>query len=91
MRSSLTSFWGYNQPRRAALRRLLITLRIATFRFGPAVGRRSEATRRGLRWRDPVTSCAIPAEEAVVVIAVLVVLGNQIQNAFCNISGAIGQ
>jgi pilus assembly protein Flp/PilA len=28
---------------------------------------------------------------AVVVIAVLVVLGNQIQNAFCNISGAIGQ
>ncbi len=28
---------------------------------------------------------------AVVVIAVLIVLGNQIQNAFCNISGAIGQ
>jgi len=28
---------------------------------------------------------------AVVVIVVLVVLGNQIQNAFCNISGAIGQ
>jgi pilus assembly protein Flp/PilA len=28
---------------------------------------------------------------AVVVIAVLMVLGNQIQNAFCNISGAIGQ
>ena len=28
---------------------------------------------------------------AVLVIAVLMVLGNQIQNAFCNISGAIGQ
>lgn len=28
---------------------------------------------------------------AVVVIAVLMVMGNQIQNAFCNISGAIGQ
>jgi pilus assembly protein Flp/PilA len=28
---------------------------------------------------------------AVVVIAVLIVLGNQIQNAFCNISGAMGQ
>lgn len=28
---------------------------------------------------------------AVVVIAVLIVLGNQIQNAFCNVSGAIGQ
>ena len=28
---------------------------------------------------------------AVVVIAVLIVLGNQVQNVFCNISGAIGQ
>lgn len=28
---------------------------------------------------------------AVVVIAVLIVVGNQIQNTFCNISGAIGQ
>jgi len=28
---------------------------------------------------------------AVVVIVVLIVLGNQIQNAFCNISGAMGQ
>jgi pilus assembly protein Flp/PilA len=28
---------------------------------------------------------------AVVVIAVLIGLGNQIQNAFCNISGAMGQ
>ncbi len=27
---------------------------------------------------------------AVVVIAVLIVVGNQIQNVFCNISGAIG-
>jgi pilus assembly protein Flp/PilA len=27
---------------------------------------------------------------AVVVIAVLIVLGNQVQNVFCNISGAIG-
>ena len=28
---------------------------------------------------------------AVVVIAVLMIVGNQIQNVFCNISGAIGQ
>ena len=28
---------------------------------------------------------------AVVVIVVLIVLGNQVQNVFCNISGAIGQ
>ncbi len=28
---------------------------------------------------------------AVVVIIVLIVLGNQVQNVFCNISGAMGQ
>jgi pilus assembly protein Flp/PilA len=28
---------------------------------------------------------------AVVVIAVLIILGNQVQDVFCNISGAIGQ
>ena len=28
---------------------------------------------------------------AVVVIVVLIVVGNQVQNVFCNISGAIGQ
>lgn len=28
---------------------------------------------------------------AVVVIVVLIILGNQVQNVFCNISGAIGQ
>jgi pilus assembly protein Flp/PilA len=28
---------------------------------------------------------------AVVVIAVLILLGNQVANVFCNISGAIGQ
>ncbi len=28
---------------------------------------------------------------AVVVIVVLVILGNQVANVFCNISGAIGQ
>lgn len=28
---------------------------------------------------------------AVIVIVVLLVLGNQVQNAFCNISGALGQ
>lgn len=28
---------------------------------------------------------------AVVVIAILMILGNQVQNVFCNISGAIGQ
>ena len=28
---------------------------------------------------------------AIVVIVVLIILGNQVQNVFCNISGAIGQ
>ena len=28
---------------------------------------------------------------AVVVIVVLIVLGNQVQNVFCNVSGGIGQ
>ena len=28
---------------------------------------------------------------AVVVIVLLIVLGNQVQNVFCNISGAMGQ
>ena len=28
---------------------------------------------------------------AVVVIAVLIILGNQVANVYCNISGAIGQ
>jgi Flp pilus assembly pilin Flp len=28
---------------------------------------------------------------AVVVIVVLIVLGNQVKNVFCNISGAMGQ
>ncbi len=28
---------------------------------------------------------------AVVVIVVLIVLGNQVQNVFCNVSGALGQ
>jgi pilus assembly protein Flp/PilA len=28
---------------------------------------------------------------AVVVIVVLIVLGNQVQNVFCNISGGLGQ
>ena len=28
---------------------------------------------------------------AVVVIVVLIVLGNQIQNVFCNVSGGLGQ
>jgi pilus assembly protein Flp/PilA len=28
---------------------------------------------------------------AVVVIVVLIVVGNQVQNVFCNISGAMGQ
>jgi pilus assembly protein Flp/PilA len=28
---------------------------------------------------------------AVVVIVVLILLGNQVQNVFCNISGAMGQ
>jgi pilus assembly protein Flp/PilA len=28
---------------------------------------------------------------AVVVVVVLIILGNQVQNVFCNISGALGQ
>ncbi|HKV30735.1 MAG TPA: Flp family type IVb pilin [Candidatus Dormibacteraeota bacterium] len=28
---------------------------------------------------------------AVVVVVILIILGNQVQNVFCNISGALGQ
>ena len=33
----------------------------------------------------------IPVLIAVVVIVVLIILGNQVKNVFCNISGGLGQ
>ncbi|HEX3630222.1 MAG TPA: Flp family type IVb pilin [Candidatus Dormibacteraeota bacterium] len=47
--------------------------------------------RRGERGQGMVEYALILVLIAVVVIAILIVLGNQVQNVFCNISGAIGQ
>jgi len=53
--------------------------------------RRLERLMAGERGQGMVEYALILVLIAVVVIVVLIVLGNQIQNAFCNISGAIGQ
>ena len=53
--------------------------------------RRFELLTAGERGQGMVEYALILVLIAVLVIAVLMVLGNQIQNAFCNISGAIGQ
>ena len=47
--------------------------------------------RRSERGQGMVEYALILVLIAVVVIAILIVLGNQVQNVFCNISGAIGQ
>ncbi|MDQ6710237.1 MAG: Flp family type IVb pilin [Candidatus Dormibacteraeota bacterium] len=46
---------------------------------------------RGERGQGMVEYALILVLIAVVVIVLLVVIGNQIQNVFCNISGAISQ
>jgi pilus assembly protein Flp/PilA len=50
--------------------------------------RRSTRSERG---QGMVEYALILVLIAVVVIAVLIILGNQVANVFCNISGAIGQ
>jgi pilus assembly protein Flp/PilA len=47
-------------------------------------------SQRGERGQGMVEYALILVLIAVVVIAILIVLGNQVQNVFCNISGAIG-
>jgi pilus assembly protein Flp/PilA len=47
--------------------------------------------RRSERGQGMVEYALILVLIAVVVIAILIVLGNQVQNVFCNVSGAIGQ
>ena len=51
------------------------------------VGRRT----RSQRGQGMVEYALILVLIAVVVIVMLIVLGNQVANVFCNISGAIGQ
>ena len=45
----------------------------------------------GARGQGMVEYALILVLIAVVVIVVLIILGNQVQNVFCNISGALGQ
>jgi pilus assembly protein Flp/PilA len=59
--------------------------------FVALIRRAIERLIRSERGQGMVEYALILVLIAVVVIAVLIVLGNQIQNAFCNISGAMGQ
>jgi pilus assembly protein Flp/PilA len=59
--------------------------------FVALIRRQVERLIRSERGQSMVEYALILVLIAVVVIAVLIVLGNQIQNAFCNISGAMGQ
>jgi pilus assembly protein Flp/PilA len=52
--------------------------------------RRSGDDSRGQRGQGMVEYALILVLIAVVVIAVLIVLGNQVQNVFCNVAGALG-
>jgi pilus assembly protein Flp/PilA len=49
-----------------------------------------DSSLHGERGQGMVEYALILVLIAVVVIAILIVLGNQVQNVFCNISGAIG-
>jgi len=55
------------------------------------IRRQVERLIRSERGQGMVEYALILVLIAVVVIAVLIVLGNQVQNVFCNISGAMGQ
>ena len=55
------------------------------------IRRRVERMIRSERGQGMVEYALILVLIAVVVIEVLIVLGNQVQNVFCNISGAMGQ
>jgi pilus assembly protein Flp/PilA len=66
-------------------------LTIRVMQFFALIRRAIERMMRSERGQGMVEYALILVLIAVVVIAVLIVLGNQIQNAFCNISGAMGQ
>ncbi len=55
-----------------------------------AIIRRSFDMVRGEEGQGMVEYALILVLIAVVVIVVLIVLGNQVQNVFCNISGGLG-
>jgi pilus assembly protein Flp/PilA len=55
------------------------------------IRRHVERLTRSERGQGMVEYALILVLIAVVVIAVLIILGNQVANVFCNISGAIGQ
>ncbi|HEY9287295.1 MAG TPA: Flp family type IVb pilin [Candidatus Dormibacteraeota bacterium] len=57
----------------------------------PALLRRLRAALANEDGQGMVEYALILVLIAVVVIAILMIVGNQIQNVFCNISGAIGQ
>ena len=64
---------------------------MALMHLGELIRRRVERVIRSERGQGMVEYALILVLIAVVVIAVLIVLGNQVQNVFCNISGAMGQ
>ena len=53
--------------------------------------RPATAVLAGERGQGMVEYALILVLIAVVVIVVLIVLGNQVQNVFCNVSGALGE
>ena len=55
-----------------------------------ALARRLADLLDGERGQGMVEYALILVLIAVVVIVVLIILGNQVQNVFCNISGALG-
>jgi pilus assembly protein Flp/PilA len=55
------------------------------------IRRQVDGLNRSERGQGMVEYALILVLIAVVVIAVLIILGNQVANVFCNISGAIGQ
>ena len=64
---------------------------MALMHLGELIRRQVERVIRSERGQGMVEYALILVLIAVVVIVVLIVLGNQVQNVFCNISGAMGQ
>ena len=58
--------------------------------FAELIRRQVERLIHSERGQGMVEYALILVLIAVVVIVVLIVLGNQVQNVFCNISGALG-
>jgi len=59
--------------------------------FAELIRRHVERLLRGERGQGMVEYALILVLIAVVVIVVLIILGNQVANVFCNVSGGIGQ